>query len=129
MKERRWIRREECFALHEFMIHQHGGIQGVRDEHLLDSALAKPQNQMAYGNPTAMDLAASYACGVVKNHPFLDGNMRTGFMLAVGFLELNGWHFQATEADAAIRTLALAAGEMSETGYAAWLESNSTKAE
>lgn len=127
MKQPRWIKRVECLGLHEMMIRLHGGIHGVRDEHLLDSALAKPQNQFAYGTPTHMDLAASYASGVVKNHPFLDGNKRTGFMLAAGFLELNGWHFQASEADAAIRTLALAAGEMSESAYAAWLETNSEK--
>jgi len=127
MKEPRWIRREECLALHDFMISQHGGMNGIRDEGLLDSALGKPQNQFAYGNPTLMDLAASYASGVVKNHPFLDGNKRTGFMLGVGFLELNGWRFHAPEADAAIRTLALAAGVMTESVYAAWLESNSTQ--
>ncbi len=76
MKQPRWIKREECLGLHEMMIRLHGGIHGVRDEHLLDSALAKPQNQFAYGTPTDMDLAASYASGVVKNHPFLDGNKR-----------------------------------------------------
>lgn len=124
MNEPRWIRRVECLALHDFMISQHGGLHGIRDEHLLEFALAKPQNQLAYCNPTLADLAASYTMAVVKN-PFLDGNKRTGFMLAVGFLELNGYTFKATEADAAIRTLALAAGDMTETGYAAWLESNS----
>jgi thymidylate synthase (FAD) len=77
-------------------------------ETLLESALAKPQNQFAYGQPALVDLAASYAMGVVKNHPFLDGNKRTGFMLGVGFLELNGYRFAAEEADAVIRTLALA---------------------
>jgi death on curing protein len=127
MKEPRWIRREECLALHDFMISQHGGMHGIRDEGLLESALGKPQYQFAYGNPTLMDLAASYASGVVKNRPFLDGNKRTGFMLGVGFLELNGWRFHAPEADAAIRTLALAAGDMTETAYAAWLETNSTQ--
>lgn len=128
MKNPRWIRREECLALHDFMINHHGGMHGIRDEGLLESALGKPQNQFAYGNPTLVDLAASYASEVVKNHPFLDGNKRTGFMLGVGFLELNGWRFHAPEAEAAIRTLALAAGEMTESAYAAWLESNSTRA-
>ncbi len=125
MKEPRWISRAECLALHDLMISAHGGIRGVRDDHLLDSALAKPQNQFAYGNPALMDMAASYTSGVVKNHPFLDGNKRTGFMLGVGFLELNGRRVHATEAEAAVRTLALAAGEMTESAYAAWLEANS----
>ncbi len=111
------------------ILSQHGGIRGVRDEHLLESALAKPQHLFAYGDPTLMDLAASYTAGVVKNHPFLDGNKRTGFMLGAGFLELNGHRLTAGEADAALRTLALAAGEMSESAYAAWLEDNSHPAE
>lgn len=120
-----WLTREECEALHEMMVSKFGGIQGVRDEHLLESALAKPQQQFAYGSPVLMDLAASYASGIVKNHPFLDGNKRTGFMMAAGFLELNGLRFEASEADAALRTLALAAGEMTESAYATWLEANS----
>ena len=120
----RWIRRVEYLALHDFMISQHGGLHGIRDDQLLESALAKPQNQFAYGNPTLADLAASYTMGVGKNHPFLDGNKRTGFMLGVGFLELNGLIVKASEADAVIRTLALAAGDMTETAYAAWLELN-----
>lgn len=125
MKTPRWITREECLALHGFVIRQHGGIRGVRDETLLESALAKPQNQFAYGQLALVDLAASYAMGVVKNPPFLDGNKRTGFMLGVGFLELNGYRFAADEADAVIRTLALAAGAMTEQAYAAWLQQNS----
>jgi len=125
MNAPRWITREECEALHEMMVSKFGGIKGVRDEHLMESALAKPQHQFAYGSPVLMDLAASYASGIVKNHPFLDGNKRTGFMMAVGFLELNGFRFDASEVDAALRTLALAAGEMTESAYAAWLEANS----
>lgn len=74
-----------------------------------------------------VDLAALYTSGVVKNYPFLDGNKRTGFMLGAGFLERNGFEFFASEADAALRTLALAAGEMTETAYAEWLETNSKK--
>jgi death-on-curing protein len=127
MKEPYWLGREECLALHEMMVAQYGGTTGLRDEGLLESALGKPQNLFAYGNPTMADLAASYASGIVKNHPFLDGNKRTGFMMGAGFLERNGYEFFADEADAAIRTLALAAGEMTEKAYAAWLETNSTK--
>ncbi len=127
MKEPYWLTREECLALHEMMVAQYGGALGLRDEFLLESALAKPQNVFAYGHPTMADLAASYATGIVKNHPFLDGNKRTGFMMGAGFLERNGFEFFASEADAAIRTLALAAGEMTESAYAAWLETNSKR--
>ena len=125
MKEPYWLTFDECMALHEMMVAQYGGTLGLRDDSLLRSALGKPQNVFAYGHPTMADLAASYAVGIVKNHPFLDGNKRTGFMMAAGFLERNGWRLSATDIDAAIRTLALAAGEMTESAYAAWLEANS----
>lgn len=114
--------------LHEQSLAQFGGSAGVRDEGLLDSALGKPQNLFAYGKPSLFKLAASYAFGLVKNHPFIDGNKRAGFVVAVLFLELNGYKFQATEVDAALRTLALAAGEMSEAAYAEWLKANSKRA-
>jgi len=127
MKEPHWLTREECLALHEFMLSEYGGITGVRDEHLRDSALARPQQLFAYGKPNMADMAAAYAAGIVKNHPFLDGNKRTGFMLGAGFLERNGFEFYATEAEAALRTLALAAGKMSEKAYAAWLKANSKR--
>lgn len=125
MKEPEWILKETVLALHEQSLSEHGGSSGIRDEGLLDSALGKPQNQFAYGTPNLFDLAASYAFGLVKNHPFIDGNKRTGFVTAILLLQLNGWRFTADEADAAIRTLALAAGDMTESAYAAWLETNS----
>lgn len=125
MKEPEWILKETVLALHEQSLSEHGGSSGIRDEGLLDSALGKPQNQFAYGAPNLFDLAASYAFGLVKNHPFIDGNKRTGFVTAILLLQLNGWRFTAAEADAAIRTLALAAGDMTESTYAAWLETNS----
>ena len=128
MKEPYWLTREECLALHDFMVSQYGGIAGVRDEHLLDSALARPQQLFAYGKPDMADMAAAYAAGIVKNHPFLDGNKRTGFMLGAGFLERNGFEFHAAEAEAALHTLALAAGKMSEAAYAAWLKTNAKRA-
>lgn len=128
MKEPYWLTREECLALHGMMLSQYGGGEGLRDDNLLESALAKPRQCFAYGKPTLSDLAASYVFGVVKNHPFIDGNKRTGFMLGAGFLERNGYHFHASEAEAAVRTLALAAGEMTEAAYAAWLKANSRKA-
>jgi death on curing protein len=128
MKEPYWLTTEECLALHDMMLSQYGGIAGVRDENLLESALAKPRQLFAYGKPNMAEMAAAYAAGIVKNHPFLDGNKRTGFMLGTGFLERNGFEFHATEVDAALRTLALAAGKMSEAAYAAWLKANSKRA-
>jgi death-on-curing protein len=128
MKEPYWLTREECLALHEMMLSQHGGSEGLRDENMLESALAKPRQLFAYGKPTLSDLAASYVCGLVKNHPFIDGNKRTGFMLGAGFLERNGYEFHASEVEAVVRTLALAAGELSEAEFAAWLKTNSRRA-
>lgn len=120
-----WLGREECLALHDMMLSCYGGISGVRDEHLLDSALARPQQLFHYGTPSIPELAATYTTGIVKNHPFLDGNKRTGFMMGAGFLERNGWEFLAGEVDSTLRTLALAAGEFSEIEYAGWLKANS----
>ena len=125
MKMPVWVLRETVLTLHEQSLAEFGGAAGIRDEGLLDSALGKPKNLLAYGKPTLFDLAASYGFGLVKNHPFIDGNKRAGFIVAVLFLELNGYHLQATEADAAVRTLALAAGEMSEGEFATWLKTNS----
>lgn len=127
MREPYWLSREECLALHDMMLSQYGGIAGVRDENLLESALARPRQLFAYGTPDMAEMAAAYAAGIVKNHPFLDGNKRTGFMLGAGFLERNGFEFHATEADAALRTLALAAGEMDEAEYVTWMKANSKR--
>lgn len=123
--ELRWISREVCLAVHDMLLSQYGGCAGLRDSGLLDSALARPLQMQAYGSPTRAELAAAYATGIIRNHPFLDGNKRTGFMLGSGFLELNGMEFFATEADAVIKTLALAAGGLSEEDYAEWLAKNS----
>ena len=128
MKEPEWVLRETVLTLHEQSLAQFGGLAGIRDEGLLDSALDRPQNLFAYGKPTLFALAASYAFGLAKNHPFIDGNKRTAFVTAVLFLELNGRRFSAEEADAAVRTLALAAGEMTEAEYEAWLKANSKRA-
>lgn len=128
MKQPYWLTRDECLALHDMMLSFYGGITGVRDEHLLESALARPQQLFHYGRPMLAEMAAAYAAGIVKNHPFLDGNKRTGFMLGAGFLERNGLEFQATEADAVLQTLALAAGAMTEAAYAEWLHQNSRRA-
>jgi death-on-curing protein len=128
MKEPYWLTRSECLLLHDMMLEQYGGCSGIRDEGLLESALARPQQLYHYGKPSMPEMAAAYTAGIVKNHPFLDGNKRTGFMMGAGFLERNGYEFTASEAEVVIRTLALAAGETSEADYATWLEENSKSA-
>ncbi len=120
-----WVAREAVLAVHEQLLAEFGGDSGVRDRGLLDSALSRPENKFAYEKPTLFELAAAYAFGIVKNHPFADGNKRTGFTAAIMFLERNSMRFNAGEADAVIRTLALAAADMTETGYARWLAENS----
>lgn len=127
MKEPQWVMRETVLALQERLLAGFGGLSGLRDEGLLDSALARPQQLFNHGKPDIFELAAAYAFGLVRNHPFLDGNKRTGFTMAIIFLELNGHHFTASEVDATLKTLALAARELSEAGFAAWLRKNSGK--
>lgn len=121
MKGPIWLNREDCLAVHEMMLAQHGGLAGVRDEGLLESAMSKPQHLFAYNSPTLPEMAASYAAGIVLNHPFLDGNKRTGFMVAATFLELNGMDFTATEESVVEMTLALASGKVKQAAYAEWL--------
>ena len=128
MKVPVWLDRTDALAIHEMMLAQYGGLAGVRDEGLLESALAKPQNLFVYARPSLSGLAASYAVGIVLNHPFLDGNKRTGFMLAATFLELNGRSFNATEESVVQNTLGLASGKLKKAGYAVWLKQNSEKA-
>jgi death-on-curing protein len=128
VKEPQWVLRETVLALQERLLAEFGGLSGLRDAGLLDSALARPQHLFAYGRPDRFELAAAYAFGLVRNHPFLDGNKRVGFTTAVLFLELNGGRFAAAEAEATLQTLALAARELDEAGYAAWLRSNSQPA-
>ncbi len=124
MTDPSWVSRAVVLALHERLIAEFGGEDGLRDMGLLESALARPMHLRAYANPTMAELAACYAYGLVKNHPFVDGNKRIGFTTAVLFLEINGCAFTAGQVDAVIQTLALAAGALSESGYAAWLAAN-----
>ncbi len=121
MSEPVWIEKEDCLGFHNVLLSRFGGLDGIRDEGLLESALSRPQQLLTYGSPTHFELAASYAFGIVKNHPFLDGNKRTGLLVATAFLELNGWEFQASEEAAVLQTRALAAGEVDADGYAIWL--------
>lgn len=120
-----WIDERDTLILHDRLLGVHGGASGVRDAGLLKSALARPQQHAAYADPLDPGhLAAVYTAGIVKNHPFIDGNKRTGFVLGVLFLELNGYRFTAAQEDAANAVLALAAGQMDELGYAAFLTAN-----
>lgn len=128
MKEPQWILRETVLALQERLLSEFGGLGGVHDAGLLDSALSRPPQLFHYGKPDRYELAAAYAFGLVRNHPFHDGNKRIGFTTAILFLELNGLAFTGSEADATVRTLALAAGEMPESAFAEWLKANSRKA-
>ena len=123
----RWLREDVVIALHDEQIAEHGGRLGIRDRGLLSSALARPQNQVAYEKPSVFNLAAAYAFGVIQNHPFVDGNKRAGFLAAYVFLDLNGWELAASEAEAVNAVMALATGEMDETGFSVWLKDNSKK--
>ena len=121
----RWLIEKAVIALHDEQIAQYGGSAGLRDHGLLSSALARPQNQVAYGEPSVFDLAAADAYGIIRNHPFVDGNKRIGFIAAYAFLDLNGWDLNAPKAEAYAAVMALAKDKPSETEFAAWLESNS----
>lgn len=121
MKEPIWISREWALAVHEELLVRFGGSGGIRDEGMLESALSRPVNLFAYEEPSLFVLAAAYTSGIVRNHPFVDGNKRTGFMAAYTFLGLNGQHLKAPEEAAVLRTLALAAGELSEDDFGKWL--------
>ena len=126
MTEVIWIDLPEVLAIHGRQLDEHGGASGVRDDGLLESALARPQPLFTYGEPDVFDLAAAYTAGIVRNHPFVDGNKRTGFVVGILFLELNGPTFTASEADAAQAVLGFAAGEITDDEFASWLRSNST---
>jgi len=99
----------------------HGGASGLRDAGLLDSALARPLNLVAYGDPDLAELAASYAFGLAQNHPFVDGNKRAAFLAAGLFLGLNGYRLTASQAEATVAVFGLASGEIDEPTFAAWL--------
>jgi death-on-curing protein len=125
MKEPRWIDERDALTLHDRLLALHGGAAGVRDDGLLKSALARPRQHFAYArNSGIIELAAIYTAGIVRNHPFIDGNKRTGFVVGILFLELNGYRFTASEEDAANAILALAAGGICETEYASFLRAN-----
>lgn len=120
-----WIERPVILAVHNEQLAEHGGAVGVRDEGLMDSALARPLNLAAYGDPDVADLAAAYGVGLAKNHPFVDGNKRTAFVATEMFLMLNGHKLVAGDADCVLTMLGVAAGDIDEAVFAAWLRTNS----
>ena len=113
---------------HEISLANFGGGEGIRDEGLLQSALARPRNLYAYGEPTLFDLAASYTYGIVNNHPFIDGNERTGFLAGAAFLELNGYQLVAAEPEATAAILGVASGTIAEDELADWFQTHSREA-
>jgi len=119
-----WLERAAVVAVHQMLLAEFGGMPGLRDEGLLESALDRPRNLHAYDDADTIALAAAYAAGIIRNHPFIDGNKRIGFMAAFIFLDRNGFDLVAPEVDATARTLALAAGELDEAGFTAWLRGN-----
>jgi death on curing protein len=121
----RWIDRRLLVILHDESLAEHGGASGLRDPGLLESALARPLNLVAYGEPDVADLAAAYGVGLAKNHPFVDGNKRAAFLATGLFLRLNGHRLIASQAEATITMLRVAAGELAEPDFAAWLRDHS----
>lgn len=122
-----WIDRAVMLAVHDEQLAEHGGAIGLRDEGLFDSALARPQNLAVYGTPDHADLAAAYGVGLAKNHPFIDGNKRTAFVAVELFLVLNGYELTASDADCVLTMLAVAAGDLDEAAFAAWVRGKSAK--
>jgi death on curing protein len=121
-QEPRWLTRVVVDAIHNDQLREHGGLPGVRDENVLESALARPQQKWHYDNATDLSsLAAGYAFGFVKNHPYRDGNKRIGFLTLVTFLGINGVEFDATEADVVATIVSLADGSTSEAQLAQWI--------
>ena len=120
-----WLPRTAVIVIHELLIAEHGGATGPVDEAKLDAALARPKHRSAIEDADVFRLAAAYAFGIARDHPFRDGNKRVALTVAGVFLELNGWRLEAPEAEAVAMTVALAAGEVDEAAYATWLRSAS----
>lgn len=126
MSEPNWVSKEECMALHSMLVAMFGGSDGVRDEHALDASLGRPLQHYSYNEPepSIVELAAIYCSGIVKSHPFMDGNKRSGFITAALFLESNGYKLTASEEAAAVQIIALADSRLSDEELTAWLEAN-----
>ena len=124
MTEPFWLTRQIIVAIHDEQLAIHGGASGLRDEGMLESALDRPKNKWAYENAELAELAAAYAFGIARNHPFVDGNKRTSLLALYTFLGVNGVEFNVPEAEAATMILALAAGEVSEESLTRWIRDN-----
>ena len=116
----KWVSLEVAQVAHSEQLCEHGGGDGIRDSGLLESAMARPQNLLAYGEPDVADLAAAYAYGIARNHPFIDGNKRTAAVVSETFLIINGFALAASDAELVVAFLALAAGDLSEEELADW---------
>ena len=128
MSEPTWLLETAVLIAHEISVANHGGSAGIRDLGLLQSALARPRNLYEYGQPGLPELAGAYMVGIIKNHPFVDGNKRAGFLAGAAFLELNGLRLVATEPAATHIVLGLASGDITEAQLSEWLQGNSTPA-
>ena len=127
-KEPLWIEERDALAIHDRLLALHGGATGLRDRDLLESALARPRQHHSYAKTSdVVEMAALYTAGIVRNHPFIDGNKRTGFVIGVLFLELHGFVFKASEADATQAVMALAAGTLDEAAFTTWLRENAKR--
>ncbi|MCB1592998.1 MAG: type II toxin-antitoxin system death-on-curing family toxin [Alphaproteobacteria bacterium] len=122
-----WVLESVALAVHDAQVGEHGGLAGVRDLSLLQSALARPRNLLHYGAPDLAALAAAYGHGIARNHPFRDGNKRTAFVVSELFLLLNGFTLEADDAACVVITVELAGGGVSEEEFAAWLRGNMRK--
>ena len=129
MKEPAWLSKMAVLAIHGRLLAEHGGASGLRDESLLESALAAPANHFEYSQADIFMLAATYAFALTSNHPFIDGNKRTAFVSAGVFLELNGYRLEASEPDAVLAVLALSRGELDAEGFSKWLKISSAATE
>ena len=122
-----WIKEAVVIAIHRRQLAEHGGSDGIRDKGLLKSALSRPKNQLAYGNPTIFDLAAAYGYGIANNHPFIDGNKRTSYIVMRTFLKLNGYDIQASAIEKYQIWMSLANNQINEAELANWIEEKSVK--
>jgi len=127
MTEPRWLLRVQVEAIHEDLVREHGGLAGVRDESALESAIAKPINLFLHEKPDVHALAAAYAHGIAKNHPFFDGNKRTAFVIADVFLKLHGYAFSMSEQEAVPLVRGLASGEITQKQFAEFIRLNSKR--
>jgi death-on-curing protein len=126
MKEPVWIHFQAALAIHDALLAEFGGASGIRDESLLESALARPRNLWSYEKPTIFRLAAADTHGIVKNHPLVDGNKRTGYVIGGIFLERNGYQLKASEEEATAAIMALASSQLTEEGFTLWFRDNCT---